>query len=137
MKIVIDTNVIVSGLLNPFGAPGEILRLVASGDLTLAYDARIVSEYRSVLLRAKFDFDLIYVDILLHQIETCGELVNAQPLPYRLPDSDDEPFLEVALAGKVLCLVTGNVKHFPSKKQQKMLVVSPAEFITIYSKQKH
>jgi predicted nucleic acid-binding protein len=41
MKIVLDTNVLVSGLLQPLGPSGQIVRLVASGELVLCYDPRM------------------------------------------------------------------------------------------------
>lgn len=132
MKIVLDTNVIVSGLLHSFGSSGEIVRMVSSGDLQLCHDARILSEYKEVLLRPKFSFDPSDVDDLLTQIEACGFVVAAAPLMKRLPDPNDEPFLEVALAGKARCLVTGNPKHYPVKKRRDMLIVSPTEFLEIY-----
>ena len=134
MKVVLDTNVVVSGLLSPFNAPGEIMRMVASGALELYYDARILSEYRSILLCQKFSFDRTHVENLLEQIETCGYLTTGKPLAERLPDPDDEPFLEVALAGEAQYLVTGNIKHYPAKKRQGMQIVSPREFLEIYRK---
>lgn len=132
MKIALDTNVLISGLLCPFGAPAEIVRMTSSGVLEICYDARILSEYWNVLLRPKFLFDQVHVGYLLEQIETCGHPVAASPLAKKLPDPNDEPFLEVALAGKVQCLVTGNLKHYPVKKRQGMTVVSPTEFLEIY-----
>jgi len=45
MKIVLDTNVLVSGLLTPFGTSGEIVRMVSAGRLNLCIDARILLEY--------------------------------------------------------------------------------------------
>ena len=134
MKVVLDTNILVSGLLSPFGPGGEIVRMAASGILELCYDARILSEYRNVLLRPKFAFDQVQVDYLVDHIRACGNLVAAKPLAKRLPDADDEPFLEVALAGKARCLVTGNPKHYPVKERQGMLVVSPAEFLDVCRK---
>ena len=56
MKIVLDTNVVVSGLLCPFGPSGEVVRIAVSGELQLCYDARILSEYEEVLLRPEFSF---------------------------------------------------------------------------------
>lgn len=136
MKVVLDTNVIVSGLLSPFGPPGEIVRMVASGDLELCYDARILSEYQNVLVREKFPFDQAHVEDLLEQIKACGYVTTGKPLAKRLPDPDDEPFLEVALGGEAQHLITGNLKHYPTKKREGMLVVSPAEFLEIYRKKK-
>jgi len=132
MKVVLDTNVVVSGLISPFGAPGEIVRMVASGALELCYDARVLSEYRSVLLRQKFSFNQAHVEDLLGQIEACGHVTTGKLLAKRLSDSDDEPFLEIALGGKAHYLVTGNLKHYPVDKRQGMRVVSPTEFLEIY-----
>ena len=132
MKIVLDTNVIVSGLLNPHGKPGTILQMVVSRAVTICYDARIITEYRDVLLRPKFPIDEAEVDAILEQIEAAGHLVVTSPLPQNLPDPDDEPFLEVAMSGEAECLVTGNVKHYPEDHRRGMKVVSPAEFVELY-----
>lgn len=136
MKIVLDTNVIVSGLLSPFGCPSEIVRMVAAGALELCYDARVISEYRSVLLRPKFSFDRVHVNYLLEQIKADGHVVAALPLSKRLPDPDDEVFLEVALSGRAQYLVTGNLKHFPMKEREGINVVSPRYFLEIYREEK-
>jgi putative PIN family toxin of toxin-antitoxin system len=57
MNIVFDTNVLVAGLLSPFGPCGEIVRMVSSGEITLSFDARIMTEYEEVLVRPKFKFE--------------------------------------------------------------------------------
>lgn len=129
MKIVLDTNVLVSGLLNPYQAPGKIVRMTSAGTFSLCYDARILAEYREVLVRPKFKFQRSHVEALLDQIRGEGTLVAASPLLTRLPDPQDEMFLEVALAGGARCLVTGNLKHYPASKRQGMNVFSPAEWV--------
>ena len=134
MKVTLDTNVVVSGLISPFGNPAEILRMVSSGEIQLCFDARILSEYQEVLHRPKFQFEEDKVRHLLDQIEHCGQLVAPNPLKNPLPDPDDEPFLEVAIAGKVSCLVTGNIDHFPSKMRQNVKVLTPAKFLSFYRK---
>ena len=55
MRIVLDTNVLVSGLLNPNGTPGRILDLILGRYLTLLYDDRIIGEYSDVLARPQLD----------------------------------------------------------------------------------
>ena len=132
MKIVLDTNILVSGLLQPFGPSGQIVRLVASGELVLCHDSRILVEYRQVLIREKFRFDPERVDALLEQIRAGGAPVAARPLVIRLPDPDDEPFLEIALAAGVQYLVTGNVKHYPAEAREGVEVLSPRSFIELY-----
>lgn len=132
MKIVLDTNVLVAGLLSPFGACGDIVRMVSSGELTLCIDARILSEYSEVLKRPKFRFAEDEIDALVDFIAVRGKTVAPSPLPKPLPDPDDEPFLEVAIAGSAACLVTGNRVHFPAGRRQGVMILSPREFLTRY-----
>ena len=129
MRVVVDTNVLVSGLLSPFGPPGIIVRLIAAGRLNLCYDARIVTEYTEVLHRPAFPFSRDEVAALTAQIEAGGVLASPVPLAERLPDTDDEPFLEVAIAARAEFLVTGNGDHFPPDRRAGVRVVSPREFI--------
>jgi len=132
--IVLDTNVLVSGLLNPHGAPGQIVRLVAAGDILLCYDASIIDEYRRVLMHQKFGFNVEHVDNLLEEIKASGTPVAAQPLGFSLPDPDDARFLEAALAGRAECLVTGNIKHYKTPKRLRVPVISPADMISLLGK---
>ena len=136
MKVVLDTNVFVSGLLTPFGSSGEIVRMVFSGELELHIDARILSEYREVLQRKKFDFNKDHINVLLDFIEHYGHFVASSPLEDHLPDPDDEPFLEVAIAGEVKPLITGNAAHFPPQFRKGVDIFAPSEFIEYYRKQK-
>ena len=129
MKIVLDTNVLVSGLLSPYGAPAGIVGMVSSGVLRLCYDARIIVEYQDVLARPKFQFDQKKVKDLLVFAQQSGEVVAASPLNARLPDVHDEIFLEVALAGRAAFLITGNIKHFPASSRQGVNVATPQEFL--------
>jgi putative PIN family toxin of toxin-antitoxin system len=129
MMIVLDTNVIISGILRPFSKAASILGLVADGTVQLAYDLRLLSEYRDVLSRPKFNVVKENVETFLAQVEQEGFLVSVKPLETHLPDPDDEPFLEVALAGKVEAIVTGNKRHFPSREYEGVKILSPAEFL--------
>ena len=129
MRIVLDTNVLVSGLWSPFGPPGKIVGLVAAGALPLLLEERILVEYREVLARRRLAFDPERVESLLAQVEAIGEFIVAQPLPERLPDPDDEPFLAVAVAAHADFLVTGNLRHFPARYRHGAAVVSPREFL--------
>jgi putative PIN family toxin of toxin-antitoxin system len=135
MKIVLDTNVLVAGLLSPFGPCGEIVRMVSAAELSLALDARILTEYREVLARPKFSFDQDRVTALLDLVEHAGMIVAASPLGHPLPDADDEPFLEVAIAARVSCLITGNRIHFPAESCQGINVLSPQQFLAFYRQQ--
>lgn len=124
MKIVLDTNVLVSGLLSPQGAPAAILRCILAGSASVCFDERILSEYRRVLARSKFGFDATQVAVLLEFLEVTGEPVLAVPLDLPLPDLSDGMFIEVAIASNADCLVTGNLKHFPTEHLRGLQAVS-------------
>ncbi len=132
MRIVLDTNVLVSGLLSPFGPPADVVRLVAAGALRLGVDGRILEEYRLVLARPRFGFDEARVGELLAQVDAEGLRGAARPLRLRLPDPDDEPVLESALAVAADALVTGNVRHFPPARREGVRVLSPRAFVEEY-----
>jgi len=131
MIIVLDTNVLVSGLLNPHGAPGRIMSLVAAGEITLCYDARILDEYRQVLRYEKFRFDQAHAANLIDEIQSSGIPVAAKPLRCALPDRDDEKFLEVAIAGRVEALVTGNSKHYKTRSSLTVKILAPSEALKL------
>ncbi|MEZ4551685.1 MAG: putative toxin-antitoxin system toxin component, PIN family [Desulfobacterales bacterium] len=130
-----DTNVLVSGLLTPFGSSGEILRMVFSGELLLCLDARILAEYKDVLHRPKFKFNRDHISVLLDFIKQYGQFISSSPLQNRLPDPDDEPFLEVAITGRVVSLVTGNRIHYPSSPFEGINIFSPSQFVQFYRDQ--
>lgn len=133
MRIVLDTNVVVSGVLTEFGPPAQIVDLCAAGDLTLIVDARIEAEYRDVLSRPRLALDALDVADFLSLLEF-AERVVAAPLPFALPDADDEPFLEVAVAGAADALVTGYAAHFRiARNKVDVPILSPRKFVDMFA----
>ncbi len=135
MIVVLDTNVVVSGIFRPYGKAAAILRLGVSGLLTPAYDRRILAEYREVLTRPKFNLSEESIKNFLTQMEDEGMLVSSKPLSFSLPDPDDEPFLEIALSSKAIALITGNKRHFTKKVFEKTKILFPAEFFEVFGTQ--
>jgi uncharacterized protein len=130
MRIVLDTNVLVSGLLNPDGKPGRIVDLILGGRLRLLYDDRILGEYLDVLARPQLAIDPSLAQVVVGNIHLAGEHVTALPLPEdTLPDPEDIPFAEIAISGEADGLVTGNAKHFSRLRDRGVTVLSPAEFL--------
>lgn len=130
MRVVIDTNVLVSGIINPHGPPGRIVDAVISERLIVLYDDRILGEYRAVLRRPVFGFSRVDVDALLEFVERAGYAVSADALPLLLPDASDLPFVEVAITGQADALITGNAKHFkPKRGALEVNIVAPADFL--------
>ncbi|TVR61653.1 MAG: putative toxin-antitoxin system toxin component, PIN family [Spirochaetaceae bacterium] len=127
MRIVLDTNVLVSALLNPNGVPASIVNVILDDTVTILVDDRILLEYREVLRRPKFAFPRDALHPLLEFFEHHSEYVSAGPAPVSINDPGDVPFYEVAVAADADFLVTGNTRHFPEKHW----IVSPGRFIEI------
>src|SRR5437867_13396433 len=114
MKIVLDTNVLVSGLLRSQGNPAQVVALVLAGAVQVCLDERILAEYDEVLARPRFQFEPQRVREVLDKLGADGLAVDATAIPHLdLPDPDDEPFLAVALAASADFLVTGNLSDHP------------------------
>ena len=128
MIAVVDTNVLVSGLLSAHGAPARVLDLLTTGDLQAVYDDRIAAEYRQVLTRERFGFHPEAVGHLLGYLFSEGISIVARPLPVLLPDHGDQPFWEAAVEAAAP-LITGNLKHFPPAVCTDIEVLTPATFI--------
>lgn len=113
MRIVLDTNVLVSALLSPAGKPAQILRRFLRGEFVLCYDARIMFEYEQVLSREKFGFAPKKVKAILDYIRLVGLETDAPALQIPFADEYDKKFYEVAKFSDAV-LITGNLKHFPT-----------------------
>ena len=126
MKVVLDTNVLVSSLLAN-GPPAAIIDLVAEGKLTPFYNDFIISEYWRVLLRPKFKFHPSRVSRLIGDIVRIGIAAEVNTSNIMLmPDEEDRKFYDVAKFSGAF-LITGNIKHFPIES----FIVTPADFLRI------
>ncbi len=128
MRVVLDTNVVVSGLLSEIGPPGQIVDLVLAGVLIVVFDARIVGEYREVLVRPRLALPAAAVETWIGYLERWGIEITAAPWPHRLADRTDEIFLAVAAEASAT-LVTGNLRHFPAGARGAVEVVTPRVLI--------
>lgn len=129
IKAVMDTNVLVSSLLSPSGAPAKVFNHVLNGNVVMCFDSQILNEYRDVLLRPKFKFNPRWVNQVLDFILKTGISIVPEPISIHFNDENDKVFYEVAISvrGHV---VTGNKKHYPNEP----IVVSPHEFLDIIEK---
>lgn len=125
MRAVVDTNVLVSALINTKGSPGLLVDKIRALELMPVVSPDILQEYSSVLHRPRFGFAPERVNSLLADMQ--GLAQHARPAPLTLtglPDPDDAPF--IAAAVWAACpIVTGNVRHFPVEAGVEIL--SPAE----------
>ena len=132
MMVVLDTNVVVSGMITPRGVCGQILAEMAEARFRVCASEAMLLEYKDVLNRSYLKISLVAAVTFFTLIERIGLKVTGTGAKFGLPDPDDEEFLDVALVVGADYLVTGNLKHFPSKLTKGMRVVPPAEFLRIF-----
>ena len=128
--VVIDTNVLVSALLRFSSLPGAVAQEALSGRIIPLLNDEIISEYREVLLRRKFNFDRAAVNALINGIIKRGIFLDTNPADEPIIDSKDAVFYEVVMEMRQeneAYLVTGNLKHFPAKH----FIVTPREMLDI------
>jgi len=130
MKVVLDTNVIVSAVLTAHGVCAQILDMLTDGVFGIYVDDRILEEYDSVLRRPQLHLMPDDAAEVLEWIRSVSEPVGAVPLSAELPDPGDMPFLEVAASAGAI-LVTGNTRHYPKRSRVGVTVLSPREFIEL------
>ena len=135
MLIVLDSNVLVSGLLNEFGNPGKLLDLILDDEITVAFDDRIIAEYENVLARPELHIEPRLAQTVINAIEINGLPVEPEKAPDNLiDDPGDRPFIETGLSCPRLdAIVTGNMRLFNKLNQTGLVkVYTPADFINIY-----
>ncbi len=123
---VIDTNIVVSGLLNPHGASARVLDAVLDGRVKLVYDARIMAEYRDVLHRPRLKLAPEKITAFLSGLQS-QMVVTPSPLAAAGPDADDIVFVEAALATSDKTIVTGNLADYPPGILHGARVLTPAQ----------
>jgi len=124
MKVVIDTNVLVSALYTADNNHRKILDMIGREEIKPCYDYRIIVEYENVLRRPKFGFLERDVNALLGRIKSRGYSVIAKSYPHAVIDENDRAFLEVAITCGAY-LITGNTKHYPNEP----FILTSAEFL--------
>jgi uncharacterized protein len=133
LKIVVDTNVIVSALIKTQSNPALIVSLIFDTRVKFCLSDDIWDEYQGVLARPKFQaLDRGAVARILTGLKKKALWVKPKTkLLIIETDPEDNKFLEAAEEGGADFIVTGNTKHFPFKKYKKSRIVSPAEFLGI------
>ena len=117
LRVVVDTNVIVSALLKAESGPALIVSLILNEEIELCLSEEIYKEYREVLARDKFkQLDQASVKRLLEELRICAAWIKPKiSLSAIKSDPEDNKFLECAFAAEADFLITGNTKHFSSE----------------------
>ena len=117
MKVVLDTNVVISALLHPARSCGQILNQILDGHIVWLITLPVLSEYKEVCLRPELSISDVHREWLL---EAWANLPLLSTPPYncssvKCSDIEDQKFLDAAIYYQASLLITGNIKHYPKK----------------------
>jgi putative PIN family toxin of toxin-antitoxin system len=123
VNAVLDTNILVSAMLSARGRPAALVDAALDGRFIVCYNDTILAEYREVLARPHFCFDLKRVNLVIGGLVERGMEINPTPSDIPLIDETDRIFYDTAKNSDSF-LVTGNQKHYPKES----FVLTVADF---------
>ncbi len=130
LRLVIDTNVVVSAVLKPEGLQRTVVLLALSRPVHWYVSPSILEEYELVLGRPELKIQRSLRRQFLQLIRNHARLVTPSYLPQVTSDPADNIFVECADAARADYLVTGNPRHFP-KFWKSTKVISSREFLSV------
>jgi putative PIN family toxin of toxin-antitoxin system len=102
IRVVIDTNIIVSALLQPLGPPAQVYSLVCDGSIQLCVSGEVYAGYEEVIRRPRFRRDETVIAAALYTIRRRGLWVKPTETVRECADPDDDIFLECAQAARAV-----------------------------------
>ena len=133
MRAVIDTNILVSGLIRKQGLPGQVLRHLRDGDFTIIYSVPIMVEVVEVLSRPqiqhKYQVESEDITALINLVRLRGELVSPNRKIDACRDPKDNRFLEAAIEGNADIIVSVDKDLLDMVDFETIPIVSIAEFL--------
>src|SRR5580698_9334456 len=129
IRVVIDTNVVVSANLMDEGLPAAIMDLAASRSILMCVSDAVLAEYKEVLNRPRLKLTPQRIAGALSVIrKTSLHVKPTQTVSVITADEPDNRLLECAEAAGADYLVTGNTKHFPTSFKN-TAIVTPKQFM--------
>ena len=130
LRLVIDTNVVVSAALKPEGLQRTVLLLAMTKSVRWYVSEAIVAEYALVLARPELKIRRSSRQQLLQLTKNHARVVVPSRMAQITSDQDDNIFVECADAAHADYLVTGNQRHFP-KFWKNTKIISSTEFLSV------
>ncbi len=136
MRVVLDTNIVVSALLAPAAKPAAIIRIWLDGKFTLLTCAAHLDELRSTLEKPRVSERIKphKAGRLVNQVRKLAEDVDPLPRVERSPDPTDDFLLAMSEGGKANYLVTGDKSGLLALGRHKATrIVSAREFAALFA----
>lgn len=134
MKVVIDTNVLISGVFFK-GPPNQIIQAWRDGKIQFVISLDILKEYSRVGEELSGHFPNIDLDPILHLLYLKSDLVPVTKLPEAVcEDRDDDKFIACALSSKTKVIISGDKHLLKVSGYHEIQVLSPRKFVDEYLK---
>jgi uncharacterized protein len=115
VRVVLDTNILVSACWKPDGLEARLTTLAISGQITACLSPDVLAEYHEVLSRRKLSALAGRAREILGALQRTALSVQPTTRITESNDDDDNRFLECAVAADAEYLITGNLRHYPAK----------------------
>jgi uncharacterized protein len=124
LRLVLDTNIVVSAALKPAGLERTAFLLSITKPAHLYISDAILAEYRDVLLRPQLPLSRGLRRQFLDLVAARSKLVSPMRPVLVATDPSDNKFLECAEAARADYLITGNLRHFPQFWKNTKIITS-------------
>lgn len=132
MRVVVDTNVLVSGLISPSGAPARIVKTLLAGQVVPVLSEATFTELRTVLQRPRLARQFARagasVSAFLADFAEVAEFVRPVPTPAAIRDPKDRAFLELAASRPAPDFIITGDRDFEMVRYAGVPVISPTDF---------
>ena len=130
-RAVVDTNVLISAVLQIEGQPRRVLDVMRRCNGMLLFSDETYRELRSRLRRPKFNRYVSQATraVYLAQLMTVSEWVSITNAKLGCRDPDDDKFLETALIGDADCIITGDRDLLEMSPFHGIVILSPSDFL--------
>ena len=132
MRVVLDTNVLISGIFFS-GPPSEILKAWGNQSLQIVLSQQILDEYQRVAVALSSKFPTVDILPIIELVTIYGQFVDTQGFDITVcEDPDDDKFIECAVAGKCKTIISGDKHLLKLTGYQGITVLNPRNFVDKY-----
>ncbi|MCA9409097.1 MAG: putative toxin-antitoxin system toxin component, PIN family [Candidatus Omnitrophica bacterium] len=133
MKIILDTNVLVSGIFFRSGPPGKIVIAFIEDKIELIITPNILTEYIDVIKRLQHNFPDVNIDQFLNKLLRYSNIHIPNELPFPIcRDPKDDKFIACAITSKTKIIVSGDKDLIDISGYHRIEVLKPTQFVSRY-----
>ncbi len=134
MRIVLDTNVFISGIFF-HGPPAQILEAWKKSKIQIVLSKEIIEEYQRVAETLAEKFPEVDISSIIELVAIYCEIIDTKDIEvFECEDPDDNKFIECAIASNTKLIVSGDKHLLKINGYQEIVVHKPREFVDLYLK---